>query len=71
MADKSTAPLAGIKVIDWTQVQSGPSCTQDVYKRQSHTSVSKFFLERTPLAVSSQLHWKCALSKPLCKMNQT
>ena len=22
MADKSTAPLAGIKVIDWTQVQS-------------------------------------------------
>jgi len=24
----STAPLAGIKVIDWTEVQSGPSCTQ-------------------------------------------
>ena len=24
----STAPLAGVKVIDWTEVQSGPSCTQ-------------------------------------------
>lgn len=24
----STAPLAGLKVIDWTEVQSGPSCTQ-------------------------------------------
>lgn len=28
MATNNTAPLAGIKVIDWTQVQSGPSCTQ-------------------------------------------
>ena len=29
MADTTnTAPLAGIKVIDWTQVQSGPSSTQ-------------------------------------------
>ncbi len=27
MATQSNAPLAGIKVIDWTQVQSGPSCT--------------------------------------------
>ena len=23
-----TAPLQGIKIIDWTQVQSGPACTQ-------------------------------------------
>ena len=23
-----TAPLEGIKVVDWTEVQSGPSCTQ-------------------------------------------
>ena len=22
------APLKGVKVVDWTQVQSGPSCTQ-------------------------------------------
>lgn len=22
------APLKGIKIVDWTQVQSGPSCTQ-------------------------------------------
>ncbi|WP_295999031.1 CoA transferase, partial [uncultured Adlercreutzia sp.] len=26
--NNSTAPLAGMKVIDWTEVQSGPSCTQ-------------------------------------------
>lgn len=25
---QSTAPLAGIKIIDWTEVQSGPACTQ-------------------------------------------
>ena len=24
----NTAPLSGIKVIDFTEVQSGPSCTQ-------------------------------------------
>ncbi len=27
-SNSATAPLAGIKVIDWTEVQSGPSCTQ-------------------------------------------
>ena len=26
-ATQDTAPLKGITVIDWTQVQSGPSCT--------------------------------------------
>ena len=26
--NNATAPLAGMKVIDWTEVQSGPSCTQ-------------------------------------------
>ena len=25
---QNTAPLAGIKVVDFTEVQSGPSCTQ-------------------------------------------
>lgn len=29
-ATNSTAPLAGLKVIDWTEVQSGPSCTQEL-----------------------------------------
>lgn len=28
MATENTAPLEGIRIIDWTQVQSGPSCTQ-------------------------------------------
>lgn len=28
MTVNENAPLKGIKVVDWTQVQSGPSCTQ-------------------------------------------
>ena len=28
MDTQNTAPLSGIKVIDFTEVQSGPSCTQ-------------------------------------------
>lgn len=26
--ENNYAPLKGVKVVDWTQVQSGPSCTQ-------------------------------------------